>query len=81
MKNIEYILNDCLNKAMCQKGRIQQPDSNKIAEFVSKYVEAKKLNLHAVVSCVCKIPEPRLKVSENGTYAYCEKCAKTYWQK
>ena len=49
MKNIEYILNDCLNKAMCQKGRIQQPDSNKIAEFVSKYVEAKKLNLHAVV--------------------------------
>ena len=48
MKNIEYILNDCLNKAMCQKGRIQQPDSNKIAEFVSKYVEAKKLNLHVV---------------------------------
>jgi len=45
MKNIEYILNDCLNKAMCQKGRIQQPDSNKIAEFVSKYVEAKKLKL------------------------------------
>lgn len=30
--------------------------------------------------CVCKIPEPRLKVSENGTYAYCEKCAKTYVQ-
>lgn len=50
MKNIEYILNDCLNKAMCQKGRIQQPDSNKIAEFVSKYVEAEKLNLHAVVA-------------------------------
>jgi len=49
MKNIEYILNDCLNKAMCQKGRIQQPDSNKIAEFVSKYVEAKKLILNGVV--------------------------------
>ena len=40
-----------------------------------------QLTLTDVVSCVCKIPEPRLKVSENGTYAYCEKCAKTYWQK
>ena len=66
---------------MCQKGRIQQPDSNKIAEFVSKYVEAKKLNLHAVVSCVCKIPEPRMKNSENGVSSYCNKCAKSYSQK
>ena len=49
MKNIEYILNDCLNKAMCQKGRIQQPDSNKIAEFVSKYVETKQCNLYGVI--------------------------------
>ena len=38
-------------------------------------------DLYDVVSCVCKIPEPRLKVSENGTYAYCNNCAKTYWQK
>ena len=38
------------------------------------------LTLTDVVRCVCKIPEPRLKVSENGTYAYCEKCAKTYLQ-
>ena len=41
----------------------------------------KQLTLTDVVSCVCKIPEPRLKVSENGTYAYCNNCAKTYWQK
>ena len=40
----------------------------------------KLLRLTDVVRCVCKIPEPRLKVSENGTYAYCEKCAKTYLQ-
>ena len=62
MKNIEYILNDCLNKAMCQKGRIQQPDSNKIAEFVSKYVEAKKLNLHAVVASLPTTNEAKLKL-------------------
>jgi hypothetical protein len=41
----------------------------------------KQLTLTDVVSCVCKIPEPRLKVSENGTHAYCNNCAKTYWQK
>ena len=46
-----------------------------------KDAEAKQLILSGVVSCVCKIPEPRLKVSENGTHAYCNNCAKTYWQK
>ena len=81
MKNIEYILNDCLNKAMCQKNRIQKPNSNNIADFVSKYLQTEKLTLTDVVSCVCKMPEPRLKVSENGTHAYCNNCAKTYLQK
>lgn len=28
--------------------------------------------------CSCKIPEPRIKVSENGIYSYCNKCGKTY---
>ena len=37
--------------------------------------------LCGVVRCVCKMPEPRLKVSENGTHAYCNNCAKTYLQK
>jgi hypothetical protein len=45
-----------------------------------KWLEA-KLTFTDVVSCVCKIPEPRLKVSENGTYSYCNNCSKTYWQK
>ena len=49
MKNLEFILNDILNKALCQKGRIQNPNSNKIADFVSKYTEIKQLNLHVVV--------------------------------
>ena len=46
-----------------------------------KNEKAKQLTLTDVVSCVCKIPEPRLKVSENGTYSYCNNCSKTYWQK
>jgi len=28
--------------------------------------------------CVCKIPEPRMKNSENGVSSYCNKCAKSY---
>tara|TARA_R110000851_G_scaffold74218_1_gene163856 strand:- start:24 stop:233 length:210 start_codon:yes stop_codon:yes gene_type:complete len=41
---LELILNDALNKAMCQKGRIQNPDSNKVAEFVSNYIKEYKKN-------------------------------------
>jgi hypothetical protein len=41
----------------------------------------KQLTLTDVVSCVCKIPEPRMKNSENGISAYCNKCAKSYSQK
>ena len=44
-KSLEYILNDCLNKAMCQKGRIQQPNSNNIADFVYRYLQDEKLTL------------------------------------
>ena len=53
----------------------------KIINNVYKEAEAEQLTLTDVVSCVCKIPQPRLKVSENGTHAYCNNCAKTYWQK
>ena len=56
-------------------------DSKVYLHWLEKIDNEQQLNLHAVVSCVCKIPEPRLKVSENGTYAYCNNCAKTYWQK
>ena len=27
--------------------------------------------------CECKVPQPQIKVSENGTYAYCTKCIRT----
>jgi hypothetical protein len=46
---LEFILNDALNKAMCQKGRIQNPDSNKVAEFVTEYLKTEKLPLQDVV--------------------------------
>ena len=50
-------------------------------EFYDRDPLSSNNDLYDVVSCVCKIPEPRLKVSENGTHAYCNNCAKTYWQK
>ena len=53
-------------------------NEKQMGDFINGVV--KNLALSDVVRCVCKIPEPRLKVSENGTYAYCEKCAKTYVQ-
>ena len=62
----------------------QQCDLDIQKAMVKHFIKKKEdelLNLTDVVSCVCNIPEPRLKVSENGTYAYCNNCAKTYWKK
>ena len=42
-----------------------------------KLTENKKLNLINNI-CVCKIPEPRMKVSENGVYSYCNNCSCEY---
>lgn len=53
MKNteLESLLNSCLNDAMCKKGRIQGiPNSNKIAEFVTNWLNDKNLNLPNVIS-------------------------------
>jgi len=57
MKNIEYILNDCLNKAMCQKNRIQNPNSNNIADFVYEYLQTEKLTLTDVG---CSLPTKKI---------------------
>lgn len=51
MKNteIEFILNSCLNDAMCKKSKIKgAPNSNKIAEFVIAWMKDKNLDLHDV---------------------------------
>jgi hypothetical protein len=53
-------------------------DFNKAFEHA---VSEKQCDIHVVVSCVCKIPEPRMKNSENGIIAYCGKCAKSYSQR
>tara|TARA_R110000787_G_scaffold229259_3_gene336815 strand:+ start:2318 stop:2560 length:243 start_codon:yes stop_codon:yes gene_type:complete len=50
------------------------------AENLGKKHQPKQLILSGVGCCSCKIPEPRMKVSENGTSAYCVKCTKTYVQ-
>mgnify|MGYP005992128173 CR=1 FL=1 len=42
--------------------------------------QAEQLNLCAVSGCTCKIPEPRMKNSENGISAYCVKCTKQYYR-
>ncbi len=49
--------------------------------FIDGFEKADALFAKRIVSrCVCKIPDPAIKVSENGVSAYCRKCAKTYIQ-
>lgn len=38
IEKLDFILNDALNKALISKDRIKQPNSNKVADFVSKYI-------------------------------------------
>jgi len=81
MKDIEYTLNDCLNKAMCQKERIQNPNSNNIADFVSKYLQTEKLTLTDVVGqseqLVCDDKCEWTRYPKNGIwYDGCVKCGK-----
>lgn len=46
--DIQKILNDVLNKALI-KNRIQNPNSNTIADFVNEYTESEQLTLTNVV--------------------------------
>ena len=47
--DIEYILNDALNKALITDRIKGVPSSNKIADFVSKYIESEQLILPVVI--------------------------------
>lgn len=38
IKQLDFILNDALNKALISKDRIKNPNSNKVADFVNKYI-------------------------------------------
>jgi hypothetical protein len=38
IEKLDFILNDALNKALMSKDRIKQPNSNNVADFVSKYI-------------------------------------------
>jgi len=47
LKQVERLLNMAMNEAICQPGRIQKPNSNNIAGFVSKFI---KKNLVYILS-------------------------------
>jgi hypothetical protein len=77
-KDLVEIIEDCVYNSQVLMG--ERVCFDELRKELNEEVP-EQLILTDVVSCVCKIPEPRLKVSENGTHAYCNNCAKTYWQK
>jgi hypothetical protein len=77
-KDLVEIIEDCVYNSQVLIG--ERVCFDELRKELNEEVP-EQLILTDVVSCVCKIPEPRLKVSENGTHAYCNNCAKTYWQK
>ena len=78
MKDLEFTLNDILNKALITN-RIKNPNSNKIAEFVTDWMKANKLNIGVVSNSVCPkcgTKGDKTTLTENS-YA-CKKC-ETWW--
>lgn len=64
----------------------EQHDNDVIENYVDtlalineEYV--KQLAIPNVVNCVCRTPDPRMIVSENGIHSYCNNCSKTWEQK
>ena len=51
---------------------------DQLINFAERYHEKqlKLLRIGVVSKCTCKIPDPRVKNSENGISGYCVKCVK-----
>ena len=70
-----------LNKGLAELMSINLDENELLYDYIFEaHRLVKKLIIPDVGCCSCKIPEPRMKVSENGTSAYCIKCTKTYVQ-
>lgn len=67
--DLEMTFNKLLNDAMCRKGRIQGiPDSNKIAEFITNWMEANSSNDIHNVSDLLKRYIGQVIASEGETF-------------
>ena len=53
--NLEEILNDALNEAICNTNRIKNANSNKVAQFVIDYLALKKLRSDLVIPTIAEI--------------------------
>ena len=75
MEKLDMILNTCLNDAMCKVGRIKQPNSNKIAEFVTNELVSKRHRMAITVvndvdgmTLMAKFVHQRAEKPRPGTY-------------
>lgn len=51
--DLEQILNEALNDAMCNTNRIKNPNSNKVAQFVNDFLARKELKSDFLHSVIC----------------------------
>ena len=91
IKRLDFILNDALNKALISKYRIKNPNSNKVADFVNKYIsdnnQALQLQQTGVSTCFLEDYEDHFfevkykqvsccKIAPITDENYCPKCGK-----
>ena len=51
--DLEQILNEALNEAMCNTNRIKNPNSNKVAQFVIDFLARKELKSDLLNRVIC----------------------------
>ena len=80
IKQLDFILNGALNKALISKDRIKHPNSNNVADFVSKYIADNNQTLQLlqtdVIKSVCS--DENLQCTDYKTA--CEKCLNAFYE-
>ncbi len=54
--DLEQILNEALNEAMCNTNRIKNPNSNKVAQFVIDFLARKEFKSDLLHNVICITP-------------------------
>ena len=71
IKQLDFILNGALNKALISKDRIKHPNSNNVADFVSKYIADNNQTLQLLQTGVIKSVCDRVNNFENNRCVNC----------
>jgi hypothetical protein len=76
LDKVKYAIEESLKEHKGYKSEYWKGSAFMGESILQTIEQVKKFAIPVVRKCTCKIPEPKVKCSENGINAYCCKCAK-----